>query len=229
MCARRAEISFSARRRIPTPRRYDDETKVGLLDARVTKPDGAFQLAKKPDAKPESAEVYAVTPVSKLLLLFATKFALLDPSGMGIEMDSDKPGWNDAMNGLPGLLGSGMAETAETWRVADWLATTIKRVDRPVVVPAELDKLINVETSALGDESLDDMAYWETTRKALEKYRSEVKLFFSGEEVELAPVPLVEFLDAAAAKLLAGIEKSKSYFCRAELATMGRGDAAAAT
>ena len=27
---------------------------------------------------------------------------------MGIEMEAGKPGWNDAMNGLPGLFGSEM-------------------------------------------------------------------------------------------------------------------------
>ena len=30
------------------------------------------------------------------------KFSTLDPFGMGVEMEGGKPGWNDAMNGLPG-------------------------------------------------------------------------------------------------------------------------------
>ncbi len=30
------------------------------------------------------------------------KFSTLDPHGMGVEMEGGKPGWNDAMNGLPG-------------------------------------------------------------------------------------------------------------------------------
>jgi hypothetical protein len=32
------------------------------------------------------------------------KFSTLDPYGMGIEMEGGKPGWNDAMNGLPGTV-----------------------------------------------------------------------------------------------------------------------------
>ena len=41
----------------------------------------------------------------------------LDPMGFGIEMEAGKPGWNDAMNGLPGLLGSNFSETAELKRL----------------------------------------------------------------------------------------------------------------
>ena len=33
----------------------------------------------------------------------ATGFSSLDQSGFGVEMEGGKPGWNDAMNGLPGL------------------------------------------------------------------------------------------------------------------------------
>ena len=33
----------------------------------------------------------------------------LDPMGLGIEMEAGKPGWNDAMNRLPGVLGSSFA------------------------------------------------------------------------------------------------------------------------
>ena len=36
---------------------------------------------------------------------------------MGIMMDAEKPGWNDAMNGLPAIFGSGMSETIELVRV----------------------------------------------------------------------------------------------------------------
>jgi len=49
------------------------------------------------------------------------KFATLDPLGMGVEMDGGKPGWNDAMNGLPGLLGSGTPETFELLRLLRFL------------------------------------------------------------------------------------------------------------
>ena len=40
--------------------------------------------------------------ISKLCILGMLKFSTLDPYGMGVEMEGGKPGWNDAMNGLPG-------------------------------------------------------------------------------------------------------------------------------
>ena len=42
--------------------------------------------------------------ISKLCILGMLKFSTLDPYGMGIEMEGGKPGWNDAMNGLPGNI-----------------------------------------------------------------------------------------------------------------------------
>lgn len=53
------------------------------------------------------------------------KFATLDPLGMGVEMDGGKPGWNDAMNGLPGLLGSGTPETFELLRLLRFLRVCV--------------------------------------------------------------------------------------------------------
>ena len=130
---------------------YDDPEKLGQLADRDAQPDGAFELAAPMGDDDASSVVYTVAPVAKVLLLFTTKFTLLDPSGLGVEMDANKPGWNDAMNGLPGLLGSGMPETCEAWRIGDWLSSTISRVKRPVVVLVELADLIANTTEALKD------------------------------------------------------------------------------
>lgn len=200
---------------------YDDPEKLGQLSDRITKPDGSFELAltakgRKSLEKDGTVEqvdtyVYMVSPISKLLLLFVTKFALLDPSGMGIEMDANKPGWNDAMNGLPGLLGSGMAETCETLRVAQWLIKTLTAIPRSITVPAELDTLMLAIENSLDDESLSDFEYWDSVAEAREAYRLSVRLFFSGLEKTLEPEELVPLLKKMADKLKAGIEKSLAY------------------
>ena len=52
-----------------------------------------------------------------MITLALSKFAQLDVDGMGVEMEGGKPGWNDAMNGLPGLFGSGTPETFELKRL----------------------------------------------------------------------------------------------------------------
>ena len=41
-------------------------------------------------------------------MMAVLKFATMDSAGMGIEMEAGKPGWLDALNGLPALFGSGM-------------------------------------------------------------------------------------------------------------------------
>lgn len=66
--------------------------------------------------KPYQSNLYV-----KLLTLVLTKHSLLDRFDYGIEMEADKPGWNDAMNGLPGLLGSGISETLELSRIIGFL------------------------------------------------------------------------------------------------------------
>ena len=44
-------------------------------------------------------------------MLATLKFATMDMNGLGVEMEGGKPGWNDAMNGLPAMIGSGMSGT----------------------------------------------------------------------------------------------------------------------
>ena len=38
-------------------------------------------------------------------------------------MECDKPGWNDAMNGLPGLFASSLGESIEILRLINFLKT----------------------------------------------------------------------------------------------------------
>ena len=54
----------------------------------------------------QSGEVLKMTLLEKLVLLCTTKFAALDAYGMGVEMEGGKPGWYDALNGMPGMFGS---------------------------------------------------------------------------------------------------------------------------
>ena len=69
--------------------------------------------------------IFRTTLFSKMVLTALLKFATLDPWGMGIEMEAGRPGWDDALNGLPGLFGSGMAETYELMRWLNFLMDAI--------------------------------------------------------------------------------------------------------
>ncbi|RMH59900.1 MAG: hypothetical protein D6679_00445 [Candidatus Hydrogenedentota bacterium] len=83
--------------------------------------------------------VLEVNLFAKLLTVVLNKLCSLDPQGRGIEMAADKPGWNDAMNGLPALLGSSVAEGFELLRwirflCAELEATSFEGVSLPFFI-----------------------------------------------------------------------------------------------
>lgn len=88
-------------------------------------------------------EIIYTTLLEKLILLCATKFAALDPYGMGIEMEGGKPGWYDALNGLPGIFGSSMAETYELYRMLTYTIGALQKVNAPVQILKELGTFLD--------------------------------------------------------------------------------------
>ena len=73
-------------------------------------------------------DVYTTNLLVKLVCLLANKVATLDPSGIGIEMEANKPNWYDALNGLPGLLGSSISETFEVKRFAVFVKEAVEQL-----------------------------------------------------------------------------------------------------
>ncbi len=68
-------------------------------------------------AADETGKTLYTSIASKLFNLIAIKAATLDPDGLGLDMEADKPGWNDAMNGLPALFGSSVTDLIELKRL----------------------------------------------------------------------------------------------------------------
>lgn len=152
------------------------------------------------------------SPIEKLFLLTTLKFASRDPYGMGVEYEAGKPGWNDAMNGLPGMVGSGMPEASELIALLQYVRSVLTKYRRSVSIPIELATLIDAISEALDDlaesgyvdEDLSELstfvpvelfAYWDSVSSAREAYRERVKVRFKGEKVELSPSEAVEHLD----------------------------------
>ncbi|MCH7583766.1 MAG: hypothetical protein IH941_01235 [Acidobacteria bacterium] len=169
-----------------------DADKVAMIAARVTDPYRA---------RSDSGEVFRSTLLVKLLLLATTRLATLDPSGLGIEMEAGKPGWNDSLNGLPGLFGSGLSETIELRRlvrlVLEWIGTlqlgTVEVFD-------ELADLIEVLTPLATDRAAGNLTateFWNLANDAKERYRATVRLGVSGLRRSLAAQDLVVFCEAA--------------------------------
>ncbi|WLR51415.1 cellobiose phosphorylase [Bacillus tianshenii] len=158
-------------------------------------------------------DIYETNLFVKLLSLALNKFATLDPYGMGIEMEANKPGWNDAMNGLPGIFGSGMSETFELKRVVQFIASTIEQVeDRAVNIPMEINTFMNDVYKNLVESrvrKMSDFEYWDAISKARETYRKSIRFGIDGQEEQVTLHEIKTICETFLWKLNVGIEKAK--------------------
>ncbi|MFT4146467.1 MAG: hypothetical protein QM644_18645 [Mobilitalea sp.] len=177
---------------LPARKRYV-ETAKGLRQYNFIEKNADF--IKGSLLKDEKGSTVNHTLLEKMILMSAVKVGALDLYGMGIEMEGGKPGWYDALNGLPGLLGSSMAETYELERMLEFVNETLQKYDNQVQIPVELDTLLSAlvesskkylklsEKTAL--QSSDRIIFWKERTSALEDYREAVKYKLVGEEKTL--------------------------------------------
>lgn len=102
--------------------------------------------------------------MGKLITLTINKYALLDPNNIGIMYEANKPGWNDAMNGLPGLFGSGFGETIELKKLTLFILEKLKKYSNESV-------LLLKSTYNLALELINSSEYNYRLEK-IEEYRS---------------------------------------------------------
>ena len=155
-------------------------------------------------------DVYRTTLFTKILSLVAIKLASLDPQGVGVEMEADKPNWYDALNGLPGIMGSSLNETLEIKRNLLFLKNLFATCcveNRTWRVYEELAVLVESLQDLLAAE-LDSFTFWDRASAAKETYREATRLGVSGEQAELSKERLEAFLEAGLNKLDEGIEKA---------------------
>lgn len=156
------------------------------------------------------------TLLEKLTLLCAVKFAALDPYGMGVEMEGGKPGWYDALNGLPGLLGSSMAETYELARMLDFTVDALERVPGTVALLTEIAELLEA-VCRVNDAHQDDLAgsgevpgFWNEINDIKEAYRARIWEGVSGRRTEYTSARLAQMLSGLAAAVRRGMEKARA-------------------
>lgn len=126
---------------------------------------------------------YHTNLYTKLIILALTKHANLDRFDYGIEMEAEKPGWNDAMNGVPGLLGSGVAETIELYRLVIFLKQHPPQ--DAIEVPQEVAEFF---------EALESLPSYEKRVRARESYRETLRKGLSGTFVSVQSHPYIETL-----------------------------------
>lgn len=179
------------------PRQFNaikhDEEKLALIRSREEHP---HQVRTENG----HGDIYYTTLIAKLLSLAIIKMATRDPEGMGIEMEADRPGWYDAINGLPGLFGSSMPETFELLRLIKFIHQALtKHTNATVSLPVELARLFDVLVS--------DATYWGVV-SAREAVREITRLGFEGSERVLTQTELLRRLTILMDKLGHGIQKA---------------------
>lgn len=161
-------------------------------------------------------EIYLSNLLEKLFSLAMIKLATLDPEGLGIEMEAGKPGWNDSMNGLPGLMASGFGELCELQRMIQFLLNALQQLpqDSMVRLPVEMVQLVGRVDYALGayEQSQHgherDHTFWATVSEAREAYRWAVRWGFDGAEEELELARIQRILTKAEGKLHEGMKRA---------------------
>lgn len=152
--------------------------------------------------------------LEKLVVLSTVKFATLDPSLMGIEMDGGKPGWYDALNGLPGIFGSSMCETAELARMLRFTLDYLAETPAEAQLFDESADLFDAVVDTIGDYvelRLDAHGTWDALNIARERYVACTAFGVKGEMRTYSAGRLTEALGKMLDIVLSGIERASTY------------------
>ncbi|HEX5698808.1 MAG TPA: hypothetical protein VFX90_09180, partial [Rhodoferax sp.] len=157
-------------------------------------------------------QIYRTTLLAKMINLMAVKASLLDPFGIGLEMEAEKPGWCDALNGLPGLLGS---STHEAFALKRWVCfvrnalQTLPGTELALQLPSEVAEFVRAVTARLACADTDNFfATWDQLATLREALREATRLGIAGTEAGLSLVELQAFMDAVDRVLQSGLAKA---------------------
>ena len=175
----------------------------------------------------QTGDVLRMSLLEKLALLCAVKFATLDAYGMGVEMEGGKPGWYDALNGLPGMFGSSMNETYELGRMLSFTIRALQTYGGALPVLSEVAELIaqldaanrqfrgaihacdGAETAQDVREGGELLPFWNRINDIKEAYRARVFAGISGEKTPMDAQALARALSGFADTVSCGIRKAK--------------------
>jgi len=161
--------------------------------------------------KTHDGDIYETDLFVKLLTLTINKITNMDQSGIGLMMNSDKPGWNDAMNGLPGLFGSGTSETIELNRIVKLLLEGCEQFPRDIELPKELMELLNSYIPMLTDNlnnSSNELKFWEEVQDVKETYIKSISLGISSPQITFKAEDINSFLRKVSEKIANALEKA---------------------
>lgn len=198
--------AFEAKKKILLRARKYEETENGLrqyhyLEDRDNAADeGSYETYK-------DGRDIEMTLLSKLFLMSVVKFTALDAYGMGVEMEGGKPGWYDALNGMPGMFGSSMNESYELLRMIRFTRDAVTKFGASVTLPKESCDLAG-EVKNIEESFTDAMDAWVKRNDAKESYRASVYDRLSGEETTLDSAAVAEVLTLMEKRLEEGISRA---------------------
>lgn len=167
-------------------------------------------------------KIYRTNLIEKLLVLILNKAASFDPDGLGIEMEADKPGWCDSLNGLPALFGSSLCETFELKRAVLILKKALSLLQKePFLLKEKTIKLEKnvysffvslqklLEADAAYPCGKGNFTYWDKANRIKENFRKNTFFFFSNQKTTLKLKRLEKFLTVLLKKINKAIAASQ--------------------
>ena len=198
----------------------DDEAKRNHMNNFVSENIGWYKISAHWQHD-DVGNIFESTVYAKLFLLATLKFSTRDALGMGIEYEGGKPGWDDANNGIPGMLGSGMPETFELKALIHYLARAGNKYSKEFEIPEELHQLFNSINenltelkvskdivTATEEVPFEFFLYWDNVATAREAYREQTRITFSGKTVMMNTSKVVESLKSWALEIDKGISRA---------------------
>ncbi len=145
-------------------------------------------------------EVFTTNLFTKLVALAVVKVSTLDPFGAGIEMEADKPGWCDALNGCPGLFGSSTNEMSELLRLVRTMQAEVLPLapNKTFDLPHEIYAFMRDVDAALASVTKDFRATWDRLASARENFREKTFFGISGKMRNTKMSDVRDFLSRAA-------------------------------
>lgn len=158
-------------------------------------------------------EIYHTNLLVKTMTLAANKLASFDPFVTGLEMDASRPGWCDAVNGLPGIFGSSTGEVFALGRMFGQIKEILQRApEESIAFPEEVADFL----TALGEllKSLpqnvsQQYQFWKSSHQLRDAYLKKIRLGLNGNEIVWKTDQVLDFINRAAS--LVDQAKARAY------------------
>jgi hypothetical protein len=160
-------------------------------------------------AEQGTGAIYRTTLLAKVMNLLAVKASLFDSAGVGLEMEAEKPGWCDALNGLPGLISSSSHEAFALQRGVAFARRTVHdhlNANETLALPMEVAEFVRALSQIL--EHVDPENFfptWNALASRREAFRAETRLGVQGNEVGIPKDEMLRFFNSIDAVLTRGL------------------------